>query len=325
MKVLVTGGAGFIGSHITDKLIEKGINVVVLDNLITGSIVNIHPNAAFIRADIRSKDILEIFLKEKFDYVIHEAAQTMVPNSLANPQYDCDVNVMGLVNILEACRHSGVRRIVFASSAAVYGNTDIFPTVERNEKQPTSFYGLSKLTEEHYLDMYFKHFGLEYVVLRYANVYGERQADSSEGGVISVFLKRVLERQPIRVYGDGTQTRDFVYVKDVADANFRAIFTTAINKSYNISTGKETTVNKLITTLQNISGKMIKIEYYDKRVGDIYRSVLSNEAARKELNWQPGYSLYKGLERTYNWMLNHGMASYRNAFVNINNILPKEL
>ncbi len=298
MKVLVTGGAGFIGSHIVDRLLQANMQVYILDNLSTGSIRNVNPGADFIKKDIRDKDLKKLFVRERFDYVIHEAAQTTVPKSLDNPYYDCDINVLGLVNVLEASRTAGVKRIVFASSAAIYGDTETFPIAEDCEKNPTSFYGESKLIGEHYLEKYYKNFDLEYIILRYANVYGERQSDSGEGGVISVFSKSILTNNPITVYGDGSQTRDFIYVKDVANANYEALLTASPNRSLNISTASETSVNKIITILSKITDQNPKIFYAAQRENDIKRSVLNNTAAINYLNWQPSYTLAEGLYLT---------------------------
>lgn len=298
MKVLVTGGAGFIGSHIVDQLIQSDMQVYILDNLSTGSISNVNPGAVFLKKDIRDQDLKELFARERFDYVVHQAAQTTVSNSLANPYYDCEVNILGMVNVLEASRVSGVKRIVFASSAAIYGDTRSLPIAEDCEKSPTSFYGESKLTGERYLEMYYRNFGMEYVALRYANVYGERQADSGEGGVISIFSKKLLAGNPVTVYGDGNQTRDYVYVKDVAAANYEALFTAAANRSFNISTATETSVNDLITIMSRITMRNPRAVQADPREGDIRRSVLNNEAAQRSLEWRPTYTLAEGLYLT---------------------------
>lgn len=298
MKVLVTGGAGFIGSHIADALLAANMQVYILDNLSTGSISNVNPGADFLKKDIRDRDLKELFERERFDYVVHQAAQTTVSNSLANPYYDCEVNVLGLVNILEASKATGVRRIVFASSAAVYGDTELLPIAEECEINPTSFYGESKLTGESYLKMYYRNFGLEYVALRYANVYGERQADSGEGGVISIFSKKLLTGNPVTVYGDGNQTRDYVYVKDVAAANYEALFTADANRSFNISTATETSVNELITIMSQITKRKLLAVHADPRESDIRRSVLNNGAAQRSLEWRPTYTLAEGLYLT---------------------------
>lgn len=296
MKVLVTGGAGFIGSHIVDTLVQANLQVYILDNLTTGSFGNISPEAVFLKKDIRDADLKEVLVKERFDYVIHQAAQTMVGKSLEEPYYDCDVNIRGLVNLLEACRLSEVKRFVFASSAAIYGDTAALPIDEEGEKQPVSFYGQSKLTGEHYLNLYYKNFGLEYVVLRYANVFGERQGANGEGGVISIFLNKLLAGQELTVYGDGNQTRDYVYVKDVAQANYQALFADTANRSYNVSTARETSINELLALLSSLRKEPVTVRNEGMRCNDIRRSVLANQAAQDGLKWMPTYTLSEGLE-----------------------------
>lgn len=303
MKVLVTGGAGFIGSHIVDLLIDREFEVVIIDNLATGLLSNINSKAKFIELDIRDKvKVLDIFNREKFDYVIHQAAQTMVHHSLENPIYDGDVNILGTINILECCRITNVKRIVFASTAAVYGDTQSLPVLELIDKNPASFYGLSKLTCEKYLDMYHRLFGLEYIVLRYANVYGERQGDSGEGGVISIFVKKIVDGEAITVFGDGTQTRDFIYVGDIANANYKSLFTKKSNAVYNISTQSETSLHALIAELEDVSLQKIKKFFLPPREGDIYKSYLSNYGAKENLLWHPEVSLREGLSRTYKFL-----------------------
>jgi UDP-glucose 4-epimerase len=302
MRVLVTGGAGFIGSHIVDRLIAAGGEVVIIDNLCTGSLGNINPNAVFLKKDIRDRDLPETLKRHQIEYVVHQAAQTTVAKSLSDPRYDCDVNIVGLVNLLEACRQAAVKRVVFASSAAVYGNVSQLPIEETVEKRPTSFYGLSKLTEEHYLDMYWKSFGLEYVALRYANVYGERQLTNGEGGVVSIFCRQFMTGEPLTIYGEGEQTRDFVYVRDVAEANYRALTAGYVNRSYNVSTAQETSVKQLAGYLREIAGTDPAVQYLQERKGDISRSALANEAATEGLGWQPQFTLTRGLTLTYNWL-----------------------
>lgn len=300
MKLLVTGGAGFIGSHIVDKLIEENHQVVVVDDLSIGIQENLHPNSRFVKMDIRCSCLNDIVAQEKFDMVIHQAAQTMVSTSIENPFFDCDVNILGTINLLEACRKHHVKRIIFSSSAAVYGNEISLPVEETNSLNPTSFYGLSKLAVEKYFELYHNFFGLEYVVLRYANVYGERQADSGEGGVISIFTQKVQNGETVYINGDGGQTRDFIYVGDVASANIRALLTPYSNRVYNISTQMETSINTLLELLANISGITVERKYLSPRPGDIYRSSLSNQSARKYLRWHPITNLTNGLVRTYN-------------------------
>jgi UDP-glucose 4-epimerase len=300
MKVLVTGGAGFIGSHIVEKLLEEKYQVVIVDDLSTGLQENIHPQAKFIKLDIRSNELNDILEAEEFDFVIHLAAQTMVPKSVDRPDFDCHVNILGTINLLEACRKNQVKRVVFASSAAVYGDDNQLPIKENARTNPTSFYGLSKLTVERYLALYYKLFGLEYIVLRYANVYGERQGDTGEGGVISIFTRKLQKGEVVQVHGNGGQTRDFIYVGDVAAANLQALLTSNPNRVYNISTKTETSINTLLELLSKVSERTAEKHYTSPREGDIYRSALENNAACQLLNWQPRTQLVDGLARTYN-------------------------
>jgi UDP-glucose 4-epimerase len=299
LKVLVTGGAGFIGSHIVPKLIAKNWPVVIVDDLSSGLVTNVHPSARLEKLDITKDDLRPLFAAERFDAVIHLAAQTGVPKSVAAPDFDCAVNILGTVNLLEACRHTGVRRVIFASSAAVYGDADAIPLTESTASQPTSFYGLSKLTAEKYLHLYRELFGLEYIVLRYANVYGERQGDGGEGGVVSIFARRLAAGQPIDIFGDGGQTRDFVYAGDVAEANCQALVTPAANAVYNISTQSETSVSELAALMAKVAGRELILNRQPPREGDIYRSTLANQAAVTKLGWQPATPLLQGLEATY--------------------------
>ena len=303
MKILVTGGAGFIGSHVVEKLIQEKCQVVIVDNLSTGLLENIHQAAKFIKMDIRSHQLLELFVEEKFDYVIHLAAQTMVHKSLEMPDYDCDVNISGTVNLLEACRKTNVKRLVFSSTAAVYGDVTTLPVLETSPTVPTSFYGLSKLTCENYLALYHKLYGLDYVVLRYANVYGERQGDGGEGGVISIFVRKIHQSEPVVIFGDGSQTRDFIYVGDIASANYQSLLTVHGNQIYNVSTQTEISVNTLTESMGKVAGKAMNKIYSEIREGDIYKSSLSNAAARQQLNWQPSMPFLDGLARTYHSLI----------------------
>lgn len=302
MKVLVTGGAGFIGSHIVDKLLGQGYQVVVLDDLSTGLSQNVNPGAKFYKLDLTNADLDELFKREQFDYVIHQAAQTAVPRSLDAPDFDCQVNVLGTVKLLEASRKTKVKRVVFASSAAVYGNGAVPPIQEDAPAAPESFYGLSKLTVEKYLRLYRDLFGLEYVILRYANVYGERQGDAGEGGVVSIFSRRIASGQSIRIFGDGGQTRDFVYVRDVAEANCTALITAYPDQVYNVSTSTEISINEIVTLMSSVAGKEVSKQYLEARAGDIYRSSLDNHAAREKLGWTAATSLADGLAATYRFL-----------------------
>ena len=302
MKVLVTGGAGFIGSHIVDHLIVAGNEVVVLDDLSTGSLQNLNPEATFIKMNILDDGLLQVFERERFDSVCHLAAQTSVSHSVEHPEFDAQVNVAGTLKVLEGCRRAGVSRIIFASSAAVYGDVVTLPVPENSLPRPTSFYGLSKLTGEQYIQMYQTLYGLPYVILRYANVYGERQGDRGEGGVVSIFTRCLQQGEVLTVFGDGSQTRDFIYVGDVAAANVQAICSRETNRILNISTQTENSVNQLIKLLAEISGREIAVENQAARAGDILRSMLCSEEAKKALEWIPATSFKEGLTRTY-WAL----------------------
>lgn len=301
MKVLVTGGAGFIGSHVVERLLKEDCNVVVIDNFNTGLEQNIPDDIKLIKMDICSPGIINVFLQERFDAVIHMAAQTMVPVSILKPNDDCQINIFGTVNLLEACRKTGVKRVVFASSAAVYGDAEDIPITEETDTIPTSFYGLSKLTVEKYLQLYYQLYGLEYFVLRYSNVYGERQGDGGEGGVISIFTRKFSEGQALVVHGDGRQTRDFIYVGDVAEANWCSLISANANEVLNISTNTETSINELIHVLGAISDKIVQKVHGPAREGDIYRSSLANSKAIERLGWNPTVSLSDGLSRTYKY------------------------
>ena len=285
-----------------DKLISQGHEVVIFDNLSTGLHANVHPQAQFILGDIRSADIQKIFAEQHFDAVIHLAAQTGVPASIESPSYDCDVNIKGTVNLLEACRQTSVKRFIFASTAAVYGDVQHVPVTEAAEVGPTAFYGLSKLTVEKYLALYHAQFGIDYVVLRYANVYGERQGEGGEGGVVSIFVRKIFHGEQVMIFGDGGQTRDFIYVGDVAAANCQALLTDKPNRVYNVSTQSETSVLAMVHLLEQISNKQVEIRHGEPRQGDIYRSSLSNSAAKAYLPWLPEVPLEIGLARTYRYL-----------------------
>lgn len=300
MNILVTGGAGFIGSHLADGLIEKGHRVVVVDNLSTGCRENISDEAVFYETDILQKDeMARIFAKESFDIVFHEAAQTLVPYSMEHPREDAELNIMGLLNVLELCRQFGVKKFLFSSSAAVYGDNEQVPLTEDAPLRPTSFYGLTKITAEKYIQMYHDVFGLPYAILRYSNVYGERQGSHGEGGVVYVFSDAIAEGRDITVFGDGDQSRDFIYVGDVVRANVAAMDEAVPSGIFNISTNIETTVNALKEILFYFSQTAVPVSYKEARGGDIYRSALDNTLAKKTLGWRPATKLLEGLQQTY--------------------------
>ncbi|HCD08834.1 MAG TPA: UDP-glucose 4-epimerase [Thermoanaerobacter sp.] len=297
MKVLVTGGAGFIGSHVVDLLIENGYEVIIVDNFSTGKEEFINKKAIFYKKDITDENLCEIFKKEKPDYVIHQAAQIEVQKSIDNPVFDAKVNILGTVYLLECCRKSGVKKVIYASSAAVYGNPEYLPIDEKHKVNPISYYGISKHTPEHYFEVYRQLYGLKYTILRYANVYGIRQDPKGEGGVISIFIDKMLKGERPIIFGDGNQTRDFVYVKDVAKANLLAL-ERGDNEVVNISTNKPTSINELVEIMNKIMNTSLKPIYAEPRKGDIIHSYLDNKKALDVLGWKPEYSLEEGLRET---------------------------
>lgn len=303
MNILVTGGAGFIGSHLVRHLLAKGENVTALDNLSTGLAENLPSEAKLVEMDILDEELPKVVAAGAFDAIVHLAAQTMVDTSIKNPLLDTRENLLGTVQVLEAARAANVKRVIFASTAAVYGDVkeDDLPVREAQPTLPLSFYGLSKLSVEKYLEMYEKLYGMEYVVLRFANVYGERQGDGGEGGVISIFAKAVAEGRDITIYGDGEQTRDFVYAGDIAEGILAALRTEEVNAAYNLSTQTETSLRELVSLLAEIRGREIVPKYGAEREGDIYKSMLSNSRARRGLDWQPATTLAEGLRRTYEY------------------------
>ena len=304
MKVLVTGGAGFIGSHLVRRLMALGHEVTVLDNLSTGVRAHLPEEGfAFWELDDRAPEARERIVAGHFDAIVHLAGQTMVDASIRDPHFDASENVLGTVNVLEAARASGVKRVIFASTAAAYGDVeeDVLPLQEQLPLAPMSFYGLTKVVAERYLALYQALYGLDYVVLRFANVYGERQGDKGEGGVISIFAKRVAKGEPLTIFGDGGQTRDFIYAGDIANGIVHALTTEHANTAYNLSTQTETSLKELVAILADVSGKAIEPRYLEARSGDIYKSMLANGRARRALGWAPEVPLREGLKRTYTY------------------------
>lgn len=303
MKILVTGGAGFIASHLVDSLISIGHEVIVVDNLSTGNRSNINPRCTFYETDIAIIDELtRIFTLHSFDVVYHHAAQIHVQKSITHPHLDATINILGTVNLLECMRTFHVRKIVYASSAAVYGTPNYLPVDEHHLTAPESFYGVSKLTPEYYIRTYSQLYEMDYTIFRYANVYGERQDPRGEGGVISIFMDRIMLNEGLIIYGDGMQTRDFIYVKDIVSANIAAL-QSGSSKTLNISCNTQTEINDLISILQEVSNKTLTPQYVQSKKGDIHHSCLSNQLAQKELNWNPQYDLYHGLKQTYQHIL----------------------
>lgn len=300
MRITVTGGAGFIGSHLVDRLIEDGHTVQVIDNLYTGNKEFVHSKAQFVELDIRDPKLYSVLEEFRPDYIFHEAAQTEVSTSMSDPMLDCDINLMGLINLLNAAVKLDVKKFLMPSSAAVYGNLDTLPLNEEMIGNPSSFYGLTKLTTEHYLRIYHEAFGLPYICYRYSNVFGPRQGNGGEGGVISIFAKAIVQGSPIIIYGDGKQTRDFIYVDDVVEANILGM-QHQVTGIYNVSTGISSSVNLLVDEFRNISGKDIEVVYDKPRLGDIRDSVLATDKSEKELLFTAKYNLHDGLIKTYEY------------------------
>ena len=301
MKVLVTGGAGFIGSHVVDRLIQEGHDVVVVDNLSTGKKKNLNRDAHFYKMDILNSRIEKIFKKEKPDLISHHAAQMDVRRSVADPIFDAQVNVLGLLNVLENAVRHGTKKVIFASSGgAVYGEQQVFPAPETHPLHPVSPYGISKLAGEHYLYYYQQVAGLSYVALRYANVYGPRQDPFGEAGVVAIFSqKSLMNDQPI-INGNGKQTRDYIFVEDVVEAHM-AVIENSIKGIFNVGTGKETSVNQLFRNLVDISGAKVKEVYGPEKRGEQIRSVLDYTKLKKATDWEPKVELYDGLKTTVDY------------------------
>ncbi len=298
MKILVTGGAGFIGSHVSEACILAGHDVVVLDDLSMGTRENVHPRATFVRMDIRDGAIGKVFSEGRFDAVIHHAAQMDVRTSVDDPGFDASVNILGTINILEHCKATGVRNFLFASTGgAIYGEQDYFPADEGHPVRPVSPYGISKLAVENYLFYYNVEFGVRYVCLRYANVYGPRQNPNGEAGVVAIFTKKLLAGEQPIINGEGRQTRDYVYVDDVVRANMFALRSEQ-SAIFNVGTGIETDVNHLFAALNRLVGATRKEVYGPAKKGEQERSVLDCSKIGKAFDWKPTVSLEEGLRRT---------------------------
>lgn len=297
-KVLVTGGAGFIGSQVVDALIQRRHKVVVVDNLSTGRKKNLNPSAVFYQADIKSIILNKIFEKEKPDIVFHYAANIDLRKSLVNPIFDAEENILGSLNLFSVCVKSKVKKIIFASTGgAIYGEQEYFPADEAHTTRPFAPYGVAKLAVEKYLDVFSNVYGIPYVVLRLANVYGPRQNPLGEAGVVAIFIYKLLKGEKVVINGDGKQTRDFVYVTDVVDASLKAL-NLKKNEVLNIGTGKESSVNRIFEILKkNTNSRQIPVHGPAKK-GEQSRSVLDIKKARKFLDWNPEVSLQKGLEKT---------------------------
>ncbi len=298
MKIAVTGGAGFIASHIADAYLSLGHEVVIIDNLSTGKKENIPVNARFIEMDVNNPEIPALFIEEKFDIVNHHAAQMDVRVSVQDPTYDARINILGGINIYESALRSGVKKIIFASSGGtVYGEQEYFPADERHPTKPISPYGIAKLSNEQYLYYYAHVHGLPSVAFRYANIYGPRQNPQGEAGVIAIFAQKLLSGEQPVINGDGLQTRDYVYVDDVVAANVLALQPQMIG-AYNIGTGIETDVNTLFGHLRDLTQSTYKEQHAPAKHGEQLRSVLSNERIFASFGWTPKMDIIEGLSKT---------------------------
>jgi len=305
MKILVTGGAGFIGSHVVDLLLNIGHKVVLIDNLSTGRIENVNNKAKLYKLDISNPEINLVFKKEKFDAVFHLAASTNVRKSIENPFNDIKTNILGSINLFEVCRKNNVKKIIFSSTGgALYGDAGVIPTPETYLCNPISPYGVDKLTVEKYLFYYHKVHDFSAVILRYSNVYGPRQDKKNEGGVVTVFLKNMLAHKPVNISGKGSQTRDFVYVRDVARANILSL--KKIKKKsfnvYNISTKKEISIKNLFKKISKKTNLNLKPVYTKRINGEVDRSSLDNSLAKKELLWDTSYDIDMGVDEMVKYL-----------------------
>lgn len=306
MRILLTGGAGFIGSHIADAYMAAGHEVLVLDSLWEhggGQRQNVPERALFVHMDVRDEKLSRIFQEFKPDVVNHHAAQHSVAISARDPKYDADVNVMGFINVLENCVRSGVRKVIFASSGATFGTPDKLPIDESTPQRPESPYGITKMVSEHYLRFYKMQHGLDFTALRYGNVYGPRQDPNGEAGVVSIFIGKFLAGENVTIYWDGEQTRDYVYVKDVAQANVIAL-ERGSGSCYCIGTNKRTSVNEIYGALCEITGLNPPVTRAPKRPGDARDAQFDYSLAQRELGWQPHTQLIDGMRETFDYFKN---------------------
>jgi len=299
MKILVTGGAGFIASQIVDAYLREGHNVYILDNLSTGFERNINPKAYFIKSDITDSKILDLFTKEKFEIVNHHAAQIDVRKSVNDPIFDANTNILGTINLLQCCIKTGVKKFMFASTGgAVYGEQEYFPADENHPTNPVSPYGITKLTIEKYLYFYKNEYGLNYTILRYANVYGPRQNPFGEAGVVAIFVNKLLKNENPIINGDGNQTRDYVFVEDVVKANVLTLNSQSAD-IYNVGTTVETSVNDLFSKLNSIAGNKATEKHGPSAKGEQARSVITSEKLFQKFNWKPSVKIDEGLRKTF--------------------------
>ncbi len=298
MNILVTGGAGFIGSNIVDAYLQAGHTVVVVDDLSTGAIENVNPKAKFYRLDLRDSTVEQVFKEIKIDVINHHAAQMDVRKSVADPKFDASVNILGMLNLFELGIKHGVKKIIFASTGgAIYGEQDYFPADEQHPLRPLSPYGITKLATEKYLFYYHAVHGVQHVILRYANIYGPRQNPHGEAGVVAIFADKMLRGEQPVINGDGKQTRDYVYVSDVVQANVLALSRSS-SDIFNIGTGTENDVNTLFRIIKKFSRATCEEKHSQAKIGEQLRSVIDHAKAKKILGWEPTVALEEGLRKT---------------------------
>ena len=303
MKLLVTGGAGFIGSHLVRTFLDDGHDVHVVDDLSSGRRENLPGGVPLHVHDIRSADAAEMLRRERFEAIVHQAAQMDVRRSVADPMYDAGINVLGFLNVMEAARESGLKKVLFASTGgAIYGDPiSDAPQTEDDPLRPLSPYGITKLTTEKYLHFYHETYGIPYVALRYANVYGPRQSPHGEAGVVAIFTEKLLRGEAPTINGDGTQTRDYVFVGDVAAANRAALGYGGAPGAYNVGTGVETNVNQLFGHLRRLTGSDAPEQHGEGKPGEQRRSVLDTARTTATLGWRPTVAIADGLAETVDW------------------------
>lgn len=302
LRILITGGAGFIGSHLVDAYIKAKHKVVVVDNLSTGKKQNLNKKASFYNCDITNKkEIGLIISRENPDIISHHAAQTKISKSVENPQLDEDINIRGLLNILKSAKKIRTKRIIFASSGgAIYGDEQVLPTSEDARARPISPYGVSKRAGELYLDSYFKMFNLPYLSMRYANVYGPKQNQDSEGGVIAIFILKILKNESPTIHGDGSYTRDFIFIEDVVKANLKAL-ETDYSGAVNIGSGIETSIFHIFKMIKRNIGSRLTPNYKSSIIGEQKNSALDTKFAENILGWKSLTNLEEGIAKTTNW------------------------
>ena len=304
MRILVTGGAGFIGSNTVDALVDADAGQIsVLDNLSSGKREQVNSKARLHQADLRDAEAVKTVIEqERPEVIVHLAAQMDVRRSVSDPAFDAQVNLVGFLNLMEAGRQYGLKRVVFASTGgAIYGEQEKFPCDEEHPCRPLSPYGIAKLATEKYLFFYQQQYGIEYLALRYANVYGPRQDPHGEAGVVAIFCGRILDGKRCTIFGEGKQTRDYTYVGDIVRANVRALTSKLSGTALNIGTGRETSVNSLHAALAEVAGEARPPEYAPQRPGEQLRSVISPKRAEASLAWKPEVELSDGLERTFQY------------------------